>query len=698
MKKPLAPKHPIEIIQHGHKRVDNYAWLRDENWKQFIDGDLNFKNPEVKKYIDEENDYTKEATKHLEKFQENMYAEILGRINEDDKTFPVPKGDYFYYTITVKGEDYPRHCRKKGSLDAAQEVYFDTNVEAKEHELYILKGRRINDANTYLAYAFNTSGSMEATIKIRNLETGKDFDYQVENSNGSYMWVSDTEVYYIERDEFSRGGKVYSFNIFDGPAKKKLIFTKPREYSNMFMSMGLTSDKEYAILNLASGASSAVYYHSIKSEVKDFKIFVTGDNDINYDLDHWDGNFYISTNKGNAQNFQIYKVEADHDKITDLRNWEVFIKESPSLYITDFDIYAGKIVIEANNTTTAIPELLIVDIKTKEEKKVQFQDEVYHLSLFGSYDHNSEVLRLYYQSPVQPSQDIDLNITTLEMKVLDTDIIPNYDPSLYKVRRDYAPSHDGELIPLTIITKKDFVEDGSAPAHVYAYGSYGLGMPVGFSSNFYPLVDRGFSYVVAHIRGGDEKGNDWYLKGKMHHKLNTFKDYISSCEHLIKTGYTSKGMIAANGGSAGGLLMGAVSNMRPDLFKCVIADVAFVDMINTISDETLPLTPPEWEEWGNPIKSKEDFEYMMSYSPYDNVTAQDYPHTLYNSGIADEQVTYWEPTKMVAKLRELKTDDNLLLLKMKMNAGHAGASKRYEWIEDKAFNYSFILNCFGMLK
>lgn len=688
MTKHQAEKRPVEITQHGQKRVDNYAWLRDENWKEFIKGNLNFKDPKVKEFLDKENQITNDYMKPLEGLKAEIYQDLLKRVKENDSSYPIPNGDYLYFATINEGEDYYRFCRRlKTDPEDKFEVYFDTNLEAKNYDLYILKGRKLSKDNNHLAYAYNTTGSMEANIRIRNLKTGKDLNLEIENSNGSFVWINNEELIYIERDEFSRGKNVFRVNINKGPANKELIFTKPESMTNMFLHISLTSDEKYCLLDLTSGGSSEVFF--MKIDDHKFTHFISGTDDINYDVDHWGNEFFILTNDGEAHNFQIFRTS---DNEFERKNWSLMIKEREDEYLYEYMIQNGLIIISSKNTYKAVPEILIFDPKSGQEKTVTFPDEVYDVSVFGSYDPYSDIIRIYYESPVQPEQDIDLNIRTLEQKILHTDEVPNYDHALYQVKREYAVSHDGEEIPLTIISKKDFVKDGKSPVLVYAYGSYGSGTSAYFGHTIFTLLDRGFAYVIAHIRGGDERGNEWYLDGKMENKLNTFKDYISSCEYLIEKKYTGLGKIAANGGSAGGLLMGAVSNMRPDLFKVVVADVAFVDLINTISDATLPLTQPEWEEWGNPIESKDDFEYMMSYSPYDNVKAQDYPNMLFNSGISDEQVTYWEPAKMVAKLREHKTDNNTLLLHMKMNAGHAGASKRYEWIEDKAFSYAFIIN------
>lgn len=686
-KTPQAPKVPKQIIQHGQKRIDHYAWIRDDNWKEFIKGDLKFANPAVEKYIKEENAYTQNMMQKHKPLQDELYQEILGRVKEDDQSWPIQKGEYLYYSRTEKGKNYSIYCRKHKTMDAPEEVYFDTNTEAQAYDLYQLKGRQTNKANELLLYGFNTTGSLEVSLRLRNLKTKKEMDWQIDDCNGSFLWIDNQQFLYVQRDEYSRGKNLYLVDIKKGPDKKVLVFSKPAQYENMFMFIDQSSDETYCFINLQSGASGAVFTYQISSQKTQF--FREGQNDVSYSLDHWGGHFYILHNENGADHFQIDFVPSSSPERS---NWNTLIAEDKTRYLTGFSITNHKIIIEAKNTELALDQLFIHDIKSQKTQQVHFPDDVYLISVFGAYDLFSPTIRLFYETPVSPSQDIDLSLDDLKLKTLYTEEVPNYRPQDYQVKREFALGHDNQKIPLTLISKKSIAKNAKNPAYVCGYGSYGMSFPTYFSQSIFSLVDRGFTVAYAHIRGGDEKGHQWYLDGKMKKKKNTFLDFISACEHLIKQGYTSQKLISANGGSAGGLLMGAVVNMRPDLFKAVVADVAFVDLINTISDESLPLTAPEWEEWGNPITSKEDFQYMMSYSPYDNVVAQDYPAMLFNTGISDEQVTYWEPTKMVAKLRELKTDKNLLLLKVKMHAGHAGASKRYEWIEDRAFNFAFVLS------
>ena len=689
MKAPVAGKIPHTITAHGLSRTDEYHWLRDEHWQKIVAGDLDFHNSDILDYLKAEAAYKDHHMAASQPVQETLYGEILSRIKEDYQSWPVTKGEFFYYYREEQGLNYPILCRRHGSMTAAEEVYLDVNQEADGKDLYMFGPSVTNRANTFLAYGYNLTGSMERTIRVRNLETGLDCPWRFHNSTGSVLWLDNDHLLIVERDEQARGKHVYRVNIHQGPEHKELLFSKPEEFDAMFLSLGETTDREYVLVYLESGGSQVVYY-SARSAI-DFRLFAHGTNDVVFHLDHYRGDFYILTNRDGANNFQLFKAPVD-----DVQQWQLLQAQSDTISLTDIHFYNHYLVIEQKNNDKALEELVVQDMNTGQQRTVTMPDEAYELDFSGDWDHNATIVRLDYSSPVMPATVLALDLATVQTKRVYTRDTPNFDPTKYVVKREYATARDGERIPVTIIHQQGLVCDGSHHAFIYGYGSYGYGMTAGFSSKLFSLVDRGFVYATAHIRGGDEKGYGWYLDGKMRHKMNTFYDFIDVTEYLVEQGYTAQQRIAINGGSAGGLLMGAVTNLRPDLFGCVVADVPFVDVINTISDASLPLTPPEWEEWGNPLTSVDDYNYILSYSPYDNVQAVDYPPMLFNSGISDEQVTYWEPAKMVARLRALKTDDNLLLLNMNMHAGHAGASKRYEWIDEVAFNYAFVLRCFNI--
>ena len=689
LKAPVAGKIPHTITAHGLSRTDEYHWLRDEHWQKIVAGDLDFHNSDILDYLKAEAAYKDHHMAASQPVQERLYGEILSRIKEDYQSWPVTKGDFFYYYREEQGLNYPILCRRHGAMTAPEEVYLDVNQEADGKDLYMFGPSVTNRANTFLAYGYNLTGSMERTIRVRNLATGLDCPWRFHNSTGSVLWLDNDHLLIVERDEQARGKHVYRVNIHQGPEHKELLFSKPDEFDAMFLSLGETTDREYVLVYLESGGSQVVYY-SPRSAI-DFALFAHGTNDVVFHLDHYRGDFYILTNRDGANNFQLFKAP-----VGDVQQWQLLQAQSDTISLTDIHFYSHYLVIEQKNNDKALEELVVQDMNTGQQRTVTMPDEAYELDFSGDWDHNATTVRLDYSSPVMPATVLELDLATVQTKRVYTRDTPNFDPSKYVVKREYATARDGERIPVTIIHQQGLVRDGSHHAFIYGYGSYGYGMTAGFSSKLFSLVDRGFVYATAHIRGGDEKGYGWYLDGKMRHKMNTFYDFIDVTEYLVEQGYTARQRIAINGGSAGGLLMGAVTNLRPDLFGCVVADVPFVDVINTISDASLPLTPPEWEEWGNPLTSVDDYNYILSYSPYDNVQAVDYPPMLFNSGISDEQVTYWEPAKMVARLRALKTDDNLLLLNMNMHAGHAGASKRYEWIDEVAFNYAFVLRCFNI--
>jgi len=690
---PKAKIIPQTLENHGIKRIDNYAWMRDTNWQKFISGEMEFNNDEVRKYLEDENTYTQKTMDSEKEVQGDIYKEILGRIKEDDSSYPHQQNNYFYYSREEKGKNYSILCRKKDSLDSPEEVYFDVNKEAEGKKLFILSQREPSPDNHYFAYMYNTTGSMERTLKVRDLQTGKDLSWEIPNTNGNFVWnQTGPELFYIERHpETGRGQKIYKINIHQGPESKTLIFEKPQELDYMFMGIQKTSSKRFLLISPSNSSSNVTYILDLETPDSTPTLVAPVEKEIQYHLEHFEDSFYIRTNDQSANSFKIMKTRID---LPQKENWEEFLPERKNVYLENFSITNKHLILETQNNKVALPQIETMHLETNDKKVIKMDQEAYSLIYQGAYDFNAKEVRFFFQSPSSPSQTIDYNLETGEKFIRKIKEVPNFNPDLYEVKRVFAPAHDGEQIPLTLLYKKGLKLDGQAPAFVYAYGSYGYSMPAYFSQSCFSLVDRGFVHAIAHIRGGSDKGHTWYLDGKLDKKLNTFKDYLSCCDYLIEKNYTHKGHIIGNGGSAGGLLMGAAVNMRPDIFRGVILDVPFVDVINTITDDTLPLTPPEWEEWGNPILNKDDFNYIMSYSPYDNVTAKEYPNLLFNSGISDEQVTYWEPTKMVAKLRELKKDKNTLLLHMKMHAGHAGASKRYEWIEDEAFNFAFVLKCF----
>jgi len=722
MKTPVAPKIPYTIERHGTTRVDEYHWLKDQQWQAVCEkGKAYFENAQVLEYIEAENAYTQSVMADTEHVQQKLYEELLSRVLEDDSTVAIKDGPFFYYSRTVKGQEYPLLCRKKAdnrqALTLAQEeVWMDVNLNASlsGSEQYQLGCYEVSPNHEYAAYTFNTTGSMHYTITIRQMVSGNELDWVIENTTGSLVWANNSRhlVYVSRHPENGRGYEVKYLDISCGTIG--LLYTKPDQHSAMFMHVAKTSDEQWLLIHVGDHVSNEVLLidaSAVASYAKDStnhrvpKLISPLEEGVLYDVEHFNQTLYIHTNK-DAENFQIMRAAFDQ---SESNFWQPVIAAHPEVYIESLSVYqslvqahsdqaqsACYLIYQFTDTEKALPGIKICDLASEKDYLIEMPDEAYSLHFIGSEMFQTDKVIYYYESPVQPYQSIELDLETRTTEVVKIRPTPNYDSSLYTTERRFAKGHDGVDIPVTIVYRKTTPQDGSAPCFVYGYGSYGSGMPAYFSSNRMSLLDRGFVFAIAHVRGGDDKGYAWYLDGKLDKKKNTFYDFISVCEFLIEERYTRKGHLVANGGSAGGLLMGAIANMRPDLFRTIIADVPFVDLMNTMEDDSLPLTESEWNEWGNPLTDEKAYHYMLSYSPYDNVTAQDYPHLLFNSGISDEQVTYWEPTKMVARLREKKTDDRLLLLKVKMSSGHSGASKRYESYRELAFDYAFCLKTFEM--
>lgn len=689
MKPPIAKKIPKVIKQLSDERIDNYAWVRDKNWKELIQGKMNFANPEVEAYLKAEVAYTENQMADTKDIQNKIYEEVLGRLNENDETYPVKFKSYYYYKRDIKEKNYPIYCRKKGSLNAPEEIYFDVNKEAEGKKLYQLKAGDVSKDNKYYAYAYNLTGSLAGTIKVRDLSSGKDFDWEIPNTTSSFEWdIDHKHIFYVLRAENGRGKAVYRMNIFEGPKSKKLVYQKPASRENMFLWVSTTESHRFLSVNLAESGSREILVADLKTKDRELKLLASAQAGVEYSFTHSGDYLYILTNHDDAKDFKVMRTRISNPQ---KKYWQVFLSEEKGIYKESVSGYEGYLVLELKNNQKALPQIMVLDLISGKRDVIKMQEDAYSISFMGAEEFDTPSVRFSYQSPATPKQTIDYIFESGKSIIRKQKEVPNYNPSDFEVKREFADAHDGEKIPVTIMYKKGLELNGMNRVYQYAYGSYGNSMPAYFSAYRISLLERGFVFVIGHVRGGSDKGHKWYLDGKMMNKKNTFLDFISVSDHLIKRGYTKKKKIVASGGSAGGLLVGAVANMAPELYCTVVADVAFVDVINTISDPSLPLTPPEWLEWGNPIKNKEHYEYIKSYSPYDNVTAQDYPAMIFNSGISDEQVTYWEPTKMVAKLRELKTDDNLLLLNMKMHSGHAGASKKHEGIKEYAFDLAFIL-------
>jgi len=677
IKPPIAEIIPKIDTLHGEKRIDNYFWLRERE------------NPEVIKYIKAENKYTEAMTKHTEKFQERLYKELLSRIKETDLSVPEKIDDYYYYSRTEEGKQYRIHCRKKRSMDAEEEILLDENALAEGHEYFQIGVYEVSPDHQLLAYSTDTAGSETYTLYVKDLSTGDLLKDEIANTYYSVEWANDNKtIFYSVLDDAKRPYKLYRHKLGTDPSEDVLIYHEKDEA--FFLSLYKTKSKSYLILKLGSNTTSEVHYLKADSPEGSFQVIHPRQHKMEYKVDHHGDRFFIVTND-DAKNFKLMETPVETPSKD---NWKEVIPHRDSVKIDGVEAFKDHLVVYERED--GLKKIRVADMATDQLHYVDFPEPVYTFRPGWNPDFNTSLLRFHYASLVTPSSvfDYDMNTRSRELKKQE-EVLGGYDPSLYQSARVFAEAPDGTRIPISLVYRKGLAKDGENPLFLYGYGSYGSSSDPGFSSNRLSLLDRGFIFAIAHIRGGEEMGRYWYEQGKLLNKKNTFTDFIACAEHLIAEKYTSSDKLAIYGGSAGGLLMGAVTNMRPDLFKVVIAKVPFVDVINTMLDSSIPLTAIEHEEWGNPGE-KEFYDYMKSYSPYDNVEPKDYPNILATAGLNDPRVQYWEPAKWTAKLRTMKTDNNLLLLKTNMGAGHGGASGRYDYLKEIAFEYALIFDILGI--
>ena len=674
---PAAKKFPKNDTLPGEVRIDNYYWLRDRN------------NPDVISYLEAENQYTQAMMKHTEKLQKDLYKELLGRIKETDLTVPVKIDDYYYYTRTEQGKQYSIYCRKKVSLEAPEEITLNPNELAQGHKYFRLGVYEISPDHKLLAYSIDTTGSESYGLFIKDLATGKLFPEQIENTSYSVQWANDNQtIFYNTLDEAKRPFKLFRHKLGTRPDEDVLVYHEPDEA--YYLDVSKTKSRKYLILSLVSNTTTEVHHLDADNPLQQFKIIHPRQKEMEYHLAHHGDKFYILTND-NARNFKLMGAPVSDPAKS---NWKEIIPPSDSIKLDNLETFRDHLVIYERQR--GLKKIRIINLNDNQSQYVDFPEPVYTFFSSGNPDFNTKLLRFNYMSLVTPNSvfDYDMEAKTRELKKQE-EVLGSYDPSQYQSERIFATADDGTQIPISLVYKKGMKRDGNNPLYLYGYGSYGASMDPFFNSNRLTLLDRGFIYAIAHIRGGGEMGRYWYDQGKLLNKKNTFTDFIACAQHLIKEKYTSSEELVISGGSAGGLLMGAVANMRPDLFKVVVAKVPFVDVVNTMLDASIPLTVTEYEEWGNP-NEKRYLDYMKSYSPYDNVTAQDYPNLLITAGLNDPRVAYWEPSKWAAKLRALKTDHNILLLKVNLGAGHGGPSGRYEQLKETAFEFAFIFEILGI--
>lgn len=678
---PSAPIKPVTLEKHSDKRIDNYFWLNDRE------------NPEVINYLNQENAYYEQMTAHTKQFQTDLFEEMKSRIKEDDASVPYLYNGYYYITRFEKGKNYPIYSRKKGSLAAAEEIMFDCNALAEGHTYFNLAGVSISPDNKWASFSIDTVGRRIYTLQIKNLETGAILIDKIDNTTGGGTWANDNKtLFYTRQDKKTlRSDKVYKHTLGSKSADKLIYNEKDDTFSTFVYK---EKSKKYIVIGSSSTLTSEYRIVSADKPNEEFKVFQPRVRGLEYSISHYGTDFYIVTNKDKATNFKLMKTP---EKATGQENWKDLIPHRDNVLLEDIEIFKNYLVVEER--TNGLNVLRIMPWNGEPEYYLPFESETYTVYTTSNVDFDTDVLRYGYQSMATPASIIDFNMKTKAKEVLKEQQVlgGKFDKNNYTEERVWATAEDGTKIPISMVYRKGLKKDSKNPLLLYAYGSYGATMDAYFSSSRLSLLDRGFVYAIAHIRGGEDMGREWYENGKLLHKKNTFTDYIDCSKFVIAEKYTSPEHLYAEGGSAGGLLMGAVVNMAPELYHGVIAQVPFVDVITTMLDDTIPLTTGEYDEWGNP-NDKEYYDYMKSYSPYDNVTAQEYPNLLVTTGLHDSQVQYWEPAKWVAKLRAVKTGNNLLFLDTNMDAGHGGASGRFEALKELAKEYTFLLDLEGIQK
>ena len=672
MKQPTAKKIAKELVMHGHTRIDNYYWLNERE------------SPEVIDYLVAENKYTEEVMKNTEQLQSKIYDEILGRIKQTDESVPYNFNGYSYYVKFEEGLEYPIYCRKNLNKNGKEEIFLDGNLMAEGFPYFQIGGWEFSTNNELLAYSIDTVSRRKYDIYFKNTVTNNMFDEVISNTTGNIVWANNNKsVFYQVKDETLRSYRIYKHEVGTSVDNDQLIYEEADATFSVYIYK--TKSEKYLVIASQSTTSSECRVLSADNPDGEFSVFQSRMPKVEYGIRHQNGRFLVLTNY-KASNFQLMEVG---EKNTDIENWKEVIPGRDDVLIEDIDVFANFYVV--NERKNGLPKFRIFNTETNSDYYLDFDEDDYYVTPSSNPEFSSQKLRYNYTSLKTPRTVYDYDMIDRDQVVLKRqEVLGGYNPDDYITERKYATARDGVRVPISIVYKKGYKFDGKAPLLLYAYGSYGYSIESTFRSSRLSLIDRGFAFAIAHIRGGEEMGRNWYEDGKMLNKKNTYFDFIDCGEYLVDEKYTSKEKMFAMGGSAGGLLMGAVINYQPDLFKGVIAAVPFVDVVTTMLDESIPLTTGEYDEWGNP-NDKIYYDYMLSYSPYDQVELKDYPAMLVTTGLHDSQVQYWEPAKWVAKLREMKTDNNILLLQTNMDFGHGGASGRFEQYKETALEYSFML-------
>ncbi len=670
---PVAKKVAKELSMHGDTRVDNYFWMNQREDEEVID------------YLKAENTHTEKAMEPLKGFRESLFEEMKGRIKETDMSVPYKKDGWFYYVRQEEGKEYPIYCRKEGSLEAAEDIIMDVNPMAEGHDYYSASGLSLSPNKMVLAYGEDKVSRRIYTIKFKDMVTGETLPFTIENTTGGSVWASDSKtIFFTKKDETLRAFQVWKYELGKETSTAELVYEENDETFNCFVYKS-KSDK-YIFIGSGSTLSSEYRFISAENPNGEFKIIHEREDDFEYGIGHIGDKFYVHTN-WNAKNFRLMETLVEKPG---KENWKEVIPAREGILLEDIEMFDDYLILEER--IAGIVNLRVMNQKDNSEHYVDFGEDAYSAYASSNYEFESDIMRISYSSMSTPGSVYDYHMKTKEFTLLkEQEVIGDFDKMNYRSERMMIPSRDGVKVPMSVVYHKDTKKDGTAPLLLYAYGSYGHSIDPYFSTTRLSLLDRGFIYVIAHIRGSETLGRGWYEDGKMLNKINTFNDFIDCGKWLVNNNYAAPDNLFAMGGSAGGLLMGAIINMEPSMWKGVVAQVPFVDVVTTMLDESIPLTTGEFDEWGNP-KEKQYYDYIKSYSPYDNVEAKDYPNMLVTTGLHDSQVQYWEPAKWVAKLRELKTNDNLLLLQTEMEFGHSGASGRFESLKEVAQEFAFIID------
>lgn len=685
---PRAEQRPHSLTAHGDTREDPWFWLRDANWREVM-RDPSVLDPDIRAYLEAENAYADARLADVAELRSDLFGELKGRLKQDDSSPPAPDGPHAYFTRFLPGAEHPQLCRMPRD-GGTTEVLLDGDAMAQGHDFFRLGALRHSPDHRLLAWSCDTRGSELYGIEVRDLATGAVVETGPIGTSGEVIWAADsTHYFYTLLNDDLRPDRAYCHRIGDDPANDRLVYHEPD--SGYFLGLDDGESRRFVYLVSHASETSEVRFIPADSPQSEPRLIAARRDGHDYDVTDQGDRFIIRTNRDGAVDYKLMTTPLDRPEES---HWTDLEPARDGRLLRAVRAFGDWLV--HLETVNALPRIVVTETASGTQHSIAFDEEAYSLGIAGG-EYVSDTLRFSYSSPTTPEQTFDYDMRTRQRVLVKTQEIPSgHDPARYTVRRLQARAHDGEMIPLTLLHRNDLPPAPDRPLLLYGYGSYGMSMPASFSPHRLSLVDRGFTYVIAHIRGGMEKGYRWYTEGKLLKKTNTFRDFVSAGEHLVATGMAGHGNIAIHGGSAGGMLVGAAANMAPTLWRAVVAEVPFVDCLTTILDDSLPLTPPEWTEWGNPVTSREVHDLMKSYSPYDNVAAMDYPAMLITGGLTDPRVTYWEPAKWAAKLRATRTNDSLLLLQINMDSGHGGSAGRFDKLHEIARNHAFLLKVFGM--